>query len=245
MKSLLALALAAFACQALAAPKDSAPLPADVVDKLLRAPHSQPVDGLAAELAQRLDEAEDIIARWEKEAATGQREGATVDRATQLRGQADMIRALKEPVLGRMGQEKARALKAAASKKSGQALGKAHSLRADRVTQGFDKLDTTLQAALAAAPGERAQALTKAKVVLRQLRGNQRDRELAPSAVPWPTHRLGERVGPSPRQKADTLPRYLSEQHTRYLNSVASNGNIVLALAPATPAATSRPTRPC
>ncbi|MEQ1661858.1 MAG: DUF6531 domain-containing protein [Thiobacillus sp.] len=231
----LSLGLLGLSSGAQSAPELIAPLPADVVDKLLREPHSQLVDGLAAELAQRLDEAEDIVTRWEKELATGQRDGATVDRAAQMQGQAGMINALKESALGRLGQEKNRVMKAAASKKSGQALGHAHSLRADRVAKAFDSLDVVMKAVLAAQPAERAQALAKARTVLRQLRGNQRDRELAPSGTPWPTHRLGEKVGPSPHQKSDSLPRYLSEQQSRYQNSVASTGTIMLAAAPATP----------
>lgn len=47
MKSLFALLLTVLSCQLMAAPTDPAPLPDDVLSKLLHEPFRQPVDPVA------------------------------------------------------------------------------------------------------------------------------------------------------------------------------------------------------
>ncbi|MCL5059092.1 MAG: hypothetical protein M1449_00265 [Candidatus Thermoplasmatota archaeon] len=232
MKSFLALVLAACACQALAAPKDPAPLPDDVVAKLLHEPYHQPIDPIAQQLQRRLDETEALVRRWQREAGGD----ASANRAQQLEAQIESLAQMKAPVRQRLLERQARTETAKGKKAQASAL-KAQGRSADKLLGQFDLLQQALgKIETAATPEARSQALAGALDLLRQTRGRLRDREEAPSAVPWPTARLGGEAGPSPRKRVDAVPKYLAEQQARYLNSVASNGAIVLAAAPATPA---------
>ena len=219
---------------AVTSPENSAPLPEDVLEKLLREPYRKPTDGLAAEMARRLDETSQILRRGQ--ARPGER-----DWLIQLEAQADLLKALQQPVQSRLEKDKTKAVgsvsaKTSAGKKLRTMMEGAHVGRAGRVAQGFDKLNRAVSMVLAAdTTVKRNAALIQTQAVLHQLRGRFREQEEAPSSQPQPTHRLDGLSGPSPRQKSHTLPRYLSEQQSRYLKSFASNAPILLAAAPTTP----------
>ena len=104
MKSFLAWVLAAFACQALAAPHDPAPLPDDVVAKLLHEPYRQPVDPIAQQLQRRLDETEELVRRWQREPGVD----ASANRARQLEAQIELLTQMKEPVRQRLLERQAK-----------------------------------------------------------------------------------------------------------------------------------------
>lgn len=231
MKSFLAWVLAAFACQALAAPQDLAPLPDDVVAKLLHEPYRQPVDPIAQQLQRHLDETEELVRRWQREAGSN----PSANRAQQLEAQIELLTQLKAPLQQRLLARQTKPVETAKGKPTRANALKAQGQSADKLLGQFDRLQQALgNVETAATPDARQQALTAALDLLRQMRGRQRDREEAPSAVPWPTARVGGEAGPSPRKRVDAVPKYLAEQQAHYLNSVASNGAIVLAAAPAT-----------
>ncbi|MEW6467175.1 MAG: transglutaminase domain-containing protein, partial [Pseudomonadota bacterium] len=233
MKSLLVSALAAFACHAMAAPHDPAPLPDDVVTKLLHEPYRQPVDPVARQLQRRLDETEALVRRWQLDAGSA----VAAYRAQQLEAQIESLGQMKAPVQQRLSERGNMAVKKIKGRKARAAALKAQGQSTEKLLGQFDRLRLALgKIETAATPQARSQALKGALDLLHQVRGRQREREEAPSAVPWPTARVGGEAGPSPRKRVDAVPKYLAERQARYLNSVASNGPILLAAAPATPA---------
>ena len=230
-----ALSLLVLMSSAQAAPQDVAPLPDDVVQRLLHAPHSKPVDGLAGELSRRLDETAELLRVLEAESVPGA-SVARANRGVQLEAQAQLLGELKPFAQSRLAERKAQALTAQKNTKMRAALAQRLDAQAAKVQANFEQVQQALTQLRAATTVEaRRVRLQEAKTLLHTLRGRFQNRELAPSAIPWPTHRLGSESEPSPRKKTDTLPRYLSEQQSRYLNSFASNAPMLLAAAPTTP----------
>ena len=233
-----ALSLLVLMSTAQAAPTDVAPLPDDVVQRLLHGPYSKPNDGLAGELAQRLDETAELLRLWEAELGPDANvtPNARANRGMQLEAQAHLLGQLKAFAHSRLAERKTQAVAAQKNAKMRAALAQRLDAQAAKMQASFDQVQQALTQLLAANTQEARRArLHEAKTLLHALRGQFHDRELVPSTIPWPTQRLGIDAGPSPRKNSDTLPRYLSEQQSRYLNSFASTAPILLAAAPTTP----------
>jgi RHS repeat-associated protein len=216
------------------AQNDPAPLPDDVISRLVREPFQKPSDGLAQEVMKQLDQTEGLIKRWDEEVKSGH--PANVDRAVQLQAQTQVLNSLAGYVKQRLGERQSQADAVTKSKKARTAIDKTFASQAAQVQARFDKLGQVLaDVQKADTTAKRQQALGQARDLLFQIRGKYRQREEAPSSIPWPTAQMGGDAGPSPREAVDAIPRYLTQQHSRYMNSVASNGSIILAAAPATP----------
>jgi RHS repeat-associated protein len=235
MKRFAALVLILLASLSIAhaAPKDPAPLPDDVVQRLIREPFKKPTDNLARQVARRLDETEVLIRRWEAGSESGVGEA---ERSVQLEAQRQALANLRGQVLQRLSLLRSQDVATLKPGKKRVNLDKAHSSRTAQVQARFDQLDKTLaDMGKAASPEGRRQALSAARALIHQVRGQLRDQSSAHSVVPWSTERLDAVGHLTPRKSVSTLPRYLSEQRERYFNSVASTGPILLAAAPTTP----------
>ncbi len=211
-----------------AAPRDLAPIPDDVIQKVL-AHAAAPRDQLAEKLDRHLSEVGDLVRLTEAE--SNQSEILPEQRA-RYDAKLNELKVVREESRSRLSEIRRQLIDHGLSDKV-----KKWDAFSKQVEERFDRVEGALKDIVGArGPKERARSIEKTKEILRELHENVRNREAAPSTLPFPSQSYGEPAGPPTQPESETTPQYVSQNRPPITSYYAFAGSTLLAAAPpATP----------
>ena len=230
----LLLALGVSASFAHAEHRDVAPLPDDVVQKLLQkvAPqHDQTIE----RLRRHLDETSTLLKQTEAEEIPLQEAGSSfalrAERRSLIAAKLNELASVREEARTRFSEIRQKLLDLNLPDK----VKEWDALKA-KVEERFNRVNSAMEELRASKDHTgKKKSLAKAKALLSELHEKVIEREMAPDSLPTPTFRQGVPVAPISQPESDQVPQYISQNRAPASNVYAFLGNTLLAQ-PATPA---------